>query len=543
MKRYITNHLFIKVFSIVVLTMFMWSCTDEFEDYNTNKSKLMEISVKELTGLFSKAQMGGSDWLTTDNYNRMSRTITNHLSGYMTILDITYEQNTLRLGYHNSCFKDMFVDAAPALQCIFDLTKDDADFQDEFAVALVWKVFLMQQATDLWGPIPYTDAGKGLEYTTYESQKDVYYLMFDDLKTATDIMNASVASDPAANAFGVGDMIYNGSVQQWIKFANSLRLRLAIRISNIDPTKARTEAEAAASGNTLETTADDAGLDVTAWSESGNGLSRVNDWYSTLMSSSIESYLRGYSDPRMEQFFDAVPDPTPQGDNPALYGNIGGYHGMANGYLNTSEYNDAYYYSRLSMTRWSPATRYTYPIAIMYAAETSFLKAEGAWRGWNMGGTAQQFYENGIKVSMEQWTEISADSIQRYIESENTPVAPDDYGYNHAAASDIPVKFSTNSEKQFEQIITQKWLSNFPISVEAFAEYRRTRLPKIYPKNASANPNIDLTKGQIITRLPFVEDEYKTQPEKIEEAIKLLGNGVPDLENIPLWWDVNPNGN
>ena len=159
-----------------------------------------------------------------------------------------------------------------------------------------------------------------------------------------------------------------------------------------------------------------------------------------------------------------------------------------------------------------------------------------------MGGTAQEFYEQGIRVSMEQWTEISADSIQRYIESENTPIAPNDYMYNHDPASDIPVKFSSDSEKQFEQIITQKWLSNFPISVEAFAEYRRTRYPKIYPKAASSNTNIDVTKGQIITRLPFVTGEYSAQPEKVEEAILLLGDGAEDLENVPLWWDVNYNG-
>jgi hypothetical protein len=105
------------------------------------------------------------------------------------------------------------------------------------------------------------------------------------------------------------------------------------------------------------------------------------------------------------------------------------------------------------------------------------------------------------------------------------------------------VKFSSSQEKQYEQIITQKWLANFPISAEAFADYRRTRLPKIYPKAFSANAYIDLNKGMIITRLPFTEQEYNTQPEEVAKAIKLLGEGAEDLENVPLWWDVHPNGN
>jgi hypothetical protein len=183
---------------------------------------------------------------------------------------------------------------------------------------------------------------------------------------------------------------------------------------------------------------------------------------------------------------------------------------------------------------------------MMYAAETHFLKAEGALKGWNMGGgTAKSYYESGISVSMGQWG-ISAGEATAYIASTKVPIAPNDFGYYHPAVSDIPVAYLSggSQEKQLEQIITQKWLANFPISVEAFAEYRRTRYPTIYPKVASANANIDLSKGMIVTRLPFAEAEYNSQPEEVARAITLLGDGVTqDLENIPVWWDVNPNGN
>jgi len=489
------------------------------------------------------------NWMSTDNYNRISRTITNHLCGYMNILDVFYEQNQLQTGYHKSGFEGMYSGAIPSLQCIIDITKDNSTYQNEYAIALVWKVNLLHQVSDLFGPIPYSKAGSGEETIPYESQKDAYYLMFDDLKRAIDIMKATVASNASANAFGVGDMVYNGSVKQWLKFANSLRLRLAMRISNIDPAKAKTEAEAAASGSTMEASTDDAFVDVSKWNTMGNGLARVNPWYSSIMSASMESYLKGYQDPRMEKYFSPVNEAAFYSTAnlallPAeLRANDGGFHGMANGFKTSTEATTGYCYSCLNTTRWCAAHIMTEPIPVMYAAETYFLKAEGAWKGWNMGGeTVQSYYEKGITVSMGQWG-VASSAVQTYINGTSTPVAPNDYGYYHAAASKIPVKFASSQSDQYEQIITQKWLANFPLSVEAFADYRRTRLPKIYPKASSANANIDISRGMIITRLPFSTGEYSTQPAEVAKAVKLLGNGAADLENVPLWWDVNKNGN
>jgi len=160
-----------------------------------------------------------------------------------------------------------------------------------------------------------------------------------------------------------------------------------------------------------------------------------------------------------------------------------------------------------------------------------------------MGVTAQDAYEKGIEVSIKQWREdeISSDSIQNYINSTLTPVAPNNYLYYDGPMTDIPVKFSSDSDDQYEQIITQKWLALYPIAFEAWAEYRRTRLPKLYAKKASSNSNINVSKGQIVTRLPFVSSEYSANATEVAKAVEMIGG--EDLENIPLWWDVNSNGN
>ncbi len=542
MKNLKIFHLLTAVIGLVSLMMSFTSCTDEFADYNTNKAALMAVGPKEMAGLFSRTQMEGVNWLTTDNYSRMSSTMANHFCGYVACGIQAQEQNVMRTGWQNSGFNGIYSSAYPPIQSILDISKNG--FNDAaYGVALIWKVFLMHRMTDLWGPVPYSDAGNAKAIVAYESQKDVYYKMLADLTSAVDILNAALQKTPGLNIFGVGDMIYNGDVSKWIKFGNTMRLRLAMRLSNVDPDKAQAEAEAAVKGSLMETNADDALMAVNRWASGGNGMPRMESFYQDVMSTSMESILKGYNDPRMQEFFSPVSPANITDAFPAeLRSNANGYHGMANGF----EPAQFVYFKAYSKTgpRFKDGNQLVTPINIINAAETHFLKAEGVWRNWNMGGgTAQQHYEKGIEISIKQWRGASfpAASITEYINGTSLPVAPENFPYNDPPLTNIPVKFSTDKAKQYEQIMTQKWLALYPISFEAFAEYRRTRFPKLYMKKYSANANVNPAIGQIVTRLPFVDNEKATQPEEIARATVLLGG--PDLETTPVWWDVNKNGN
>lgn len=542
MKKYIKSSQFVKVLSLVIGLIIVHSCTDNFTEYNTDKTQMMSVGEKQLAGLFSRSQMEGCTWLSTDNYSRMSSSLANHFCGYTACGIYAQEENVMNVGWQNSGFNKIYSSAYPALQSIFDVSANGVN-DAAYNVGLIWKVFLLHRMTDLWGPVPYTYAGSGKDVIPYESQKDVYYLMFTDLTNAVNALNGLLAKNSSLNVFGAGDMIYNGSVSQWVKFANSLRLRLAMRISNVDPTKAQAEAEAAAKGSVLELNSDDAYVPVNKWSSGGNGLPRMYSFYQDVMSANMESILKGYNDPRMTEFFSPVLAANITAAFPSeLQGNGGGYHGMANGF----EPAQVSYFKAYSLTgpRFKDGNQLITPINIMNASETYFLKAEGAWKGWNMGGgTAQSYYEKGIEISIKQWlgTSYSATNISTYINGTSTPVAPDDYPYYDPALTNIPVKFSSDKTQQYEQIMTQKWLALFPISFEAWAEYRRTRYPKIYAKKYSANANVLVGSGKIVTRLPFTTDEKSTQPDEVAKAIDLLGGA--DLETTPLWWDVNKNGN
>src|SRR5690606_2352315 len=158
-------------------------------------------------------------------------------------------------------------------------------------------------------------------------------------------------------------------------------------------------------------------------------------------------------------------------------------------------------------------------------------------RGWNMEGTAEELYQEGIRTSIEERTNATAEQIEAYINSTNTPVALHDK-WNTPAMSDIPVLYQANSdfETRLEQIITQKWIALFPDSWEAWSERRRTGYPLGFPIIESFNP--DIPEDGMMRRLKFTTGEITNNSVAVEAARKLL-NG-PDENYTRLWWDAKP---
>lgn len=529
------------LFLLVTLFIMNISCTDNFYDINTNKTQMMKVTDMELAGLFTNAQISGVCWLSSDQYGRGTTNWANPFSGYFTTAAASMEQMSLNIGHIKTVFTKFYSTSIPAIVAIQTNAKENNPAA--YHIAAIWKAYVIYHIADVWGPVPYTNAGNGQAEVPYESVKDIYYSIFDDVTEAVNYLTVQVQSNPNLNVFGTGDIIYNGNVSKWIKFANTMRLRLAVRISNIDPEKAKTEAEAAVKGAMLESNDDNAWItNLPSFNGLQNGLARVSTWYNCMMTTNMESFLKGYDDPRLPKFFSPVEDQKIDGTPAEIQANVGGYNGLTPGYADS----DYAYYRMYSMPGplWfgKSVVTTTVPIHIKFAAETYFLKAEGAWRGWSMGGTAETFYNKGIELSVKQWrSDLTDTQVNAFINSTKTPVDPDNYPYYDKATTDIPVKFSTDKTRQYEQIITQKWLALYPDSWEAWAEYRRTRLPKLFPKKFSANTDVDVTRGQILTRLIYPDNEIASQPEEIAKAIELLGG--PDKFSTPIWWDVNKNGN
>jgi ribosomal protein S18 acetylase RimI-like enzyme len=304
------------------------------------------------------------------------------------------DRNVMVGNWLNGAFNGFYSNAVPPLLGVLDNTKPGgiAENPGIFAMANIWKVRMFLPRTDYWGPIPYSQVGNGLKQVDYDAQ-DVIYKDFLTLLTKA---VADLQPYRGKNLLGNNDQIYGGNVDNWIRFANTLRLRISIRMSGVEPALAKLNAEAAVAGGVLETNAHDAFLKVTA--NSINTLNQATAWNEFRMSAAMESVLKGYNDPRMSKYY-------------APASATGEFKGLRNGYnqvelgltanLNTNVSNVA--------ANFLPSNQATQPFGIIMASEAWFLRAEGVLLGWNMGsGTAKDYYESGINASMRQWGIASA---------------------------------------------------------------------------------------------------------------------------------------
>ena len=510
------------LFAAMILVTFA-GCTKKFEELNTDPTTFGSLPSATLPKAFARSQWEGV-FADPGNYEVIHSLYTDLWSQYF--VDgggfagdrYVIDQNLIIFSWNLAYTVNW-----PSLKLVIDGTENAPSAN---AIAKIWKVYIFHQETDLYGPIPYFQAGLGQLSIPYDSQESIYLDFFKTLDSAiTTLKNVDQSQTP----FGTDDLIYHGSIPKWLKFANSLRLRLAMRISKVDPELAKQEAEKSVADGVITANDDNAFVDVGP--NSVNGLAAESPWQNMRMSAAMESYLKGFKDPRINEYY-SVAELDSQ------------YHGMRNGLTPTQvseavkvggQYNGATNLSNINTNLLFDNTQTTTPLNVMYAAETYFLRAEGALNGWNMGATAQQLYEQGITTSMQQWGITDNPAIQSYIGSNSLPVALSDYLKSPAVAN-IPVKFSNDPEIQRQQILTQKWIAIFPDGIEAWAEVRRTGYPKLYPVVHSDNP--DVNSNDIIRRIPFQTYEYQTNAKAVEQTGIPLLNG-PDKASTYLWWNAH----
>ncbi len=502
--------------SLSVPMFWATGCTKNFDEINTNKTKITIIGAGEIPYLFSKAQSAAT--LPGGNYQVGQNLFSDQYAQYFACVATYFPSDrfVIRMDWLGGPWTSIYTVAVPQMKTIMAST--DAN-SAEYALTSIWWVYTFHRWTDYVGPIPYFKAGEPATSVAYDAQDKIYDDFFKRLAAATAVLKTKTADKP----FGAFDLLYGGDVNKWIKFANTLRLRLALRISKVDPARAKTEAEAAVAGGVLTTSpGDDALVQRSTKGGDNNGLAIMSDWNEFRMSAAMESVLKGYEDPRLPTYFvPAVKTST--------------YEGLRNGLATTQltdPVNTADYNSHVGQ-RWT-STGLGTAQNVMATAESYFLRAEGALNGWAMGGTAMDFYNKGIAMSMTQWGVSDAAVISAYQSSAKKPVAPNDY-LKSAPLSNIPVAWGSTEAIQREQIGTQKWLAIFPDGFEGWAEYRRTRFPKLYPVVNSDNP--DIPAGGVLRRIPILLVEQQTNAVEAKKAEALLGG--PDKVTTPLWWDKN----
>ena len=398
-------------------------CTKKYAEMNTNPSAISAITAAQYPQMFAYAQQ--SVTLSPDNFEIGEGAVADVYAQYFgQIAGFNTDRYGIQQTWLPAAWNPAYVSAAPQLFTIMGGTDKSSAMN---AVANIWWVWTFHRITDYFGPVPYSQAGSGVRYPKYDRQDSIYFDFFKRLDAAVTVLNSHKGEKP----FGTFDLVYNKQsdpVSAWIKFANTLRLRLALRISAVNSALAKTQAEAAVTGGVMTDIGTDAYMQKTnATYNEENALSVISGWEDVGMSATMASIQKGYNDPRMAIFW----QPATQS---------GAFNGLRNGLSDAEKGNiDANSSVNVSHTgtRWCTYSSgnwravYTTPQDLMHAAEAYFLRAEGALNGWNMGDNAQNLYETGIKTSMAQWGITDATVINTYVKNVATPVAPGD-GMNSA---------------------------------------------------------------------------------------------------------------
>lgn len=403
------------------------------------------------------------------------------------------------------------------------------------SMANVVKVAAMQRVTDTYGPIPYSNIGVDAEITVpYDSQEQVYDKMFDELDEAITVLEDNIDLTYSANA----DPVYRGSIRNWCKLANSLKLRLAMRIVYTEGGK---EKAARKFKEVMEhpvgaftSNADNAALQPVAFGDKGNPLYTAVKYNQiagsetggdTHAAAEITSYMTAYNDPRCEKYFIK----SEFADKDFMY--TGALISVVKPPLGTVGRK----YAGVNIG-------YNDPLQWMNAAEVAFLKAEAVVLGV-ISGDAGEYYNEGIRLSFDQHGVASA--YAAYIGNEEkapvTYVNPEGES-RPAALTDIAVKWddaATVAEKQ-ERIIIQKWIANFNLGNEAWADHRRTGYPKFFPASDEGNMSGGIVDNSFgARRMPYPQDERTTNAENYSYAVANLLGGRDNMATR-VWWDCNP---
>lgn len=391
--------------------------------------------------------------------------------------------------------------------------------------ARIMRVAVMHRLADQYGPIPYTAVNTSSFYVAYDDDDVVYLTMLEELDEAIEDMNGLVASWDGTMTMANYDRIYSGDWNKWLKFANSLMLRLAVRISGAAPETAKEYAEKAVRRGVILDNTDNA-----MYNMSSGRMGTVESAFWGVAKSyndcracaDMVCYLKGYDDPRLGIYF----DPSGfTGTDSGVQGVRAGSMCLRNNFVN---------YSAPSVGQYT-----SYPL--LTAAETAFLMAEGAMKGWDMGNRdAKTLYEDGIRLSFGQWGVAGADAYLH--DNEKTQAAYrngvltgedcDPVSTVTVAWDDSLADVASADNPNYERLMVQKYLAQYPLGHETWCDYRRTGLPKFFPV---FRPVETVYKGLVVAeRLPFPVNETENNTENLNAAKTMLSG--PDDFTTKLWW-------
>jgi len=472
------------IVGLILAVFAILSCTKDFEEKNTNPNAPIEVQPSLLLRqvIYDYGEQMSYEGFVAGNL----------LGQYLTALDFNlFDRHALKSPQLGGNPWPVIYTNLRDNQIILKKSRENEAFRVYEGPALIMKAYMASALTDLYGDIPYFEAFQGKELTTtpnYDAQEDIYLAeggILDNLDKGIVAIAAYSGNIPLE-----GDILFEGDLDNWVRFANSLKVKQLMRISSRADVSAELQ-EIYSEGNYIKTNAQNAVFDFTSGEPNSFRMQqlRQGDFNNFVMSETMDEILSELKDPRVELLF------RPTANDAFMY------KGLINGI-------DA------SQTSISPAN-YSYAGMIfrentgaldanfLTAWETNFWMAEAAEKGF-ISADPEMLYNTGVEQSFEYW---NIDFSEEYL---NGMAAYGATGNN------------------MEQIITQKWIGNMINGYEGWIEWRRTGYPDLRPVSASLNNDL------LPVRMPYPTEEEALNAGNYEEAASATaGNSI----NFPVWWD------
>lgn len=423
------------------------------------------------------------------------------------------------------------------IQQLIHLTKDDPSLSNLYNINRIWRVYSFHRATDLYGDIPYSEAGLGLISGILKPKYDKQSVIYPDMLKELD--EAAQNLDPAKGSFGNADYLFKGDVAKWKKFAYSLMLRLGMRLTKVDPEMAKTYVQKAIAGGVMQSNSDVGKLihvDGTSqqfyWdgrelrgaegvppSAKGMGYGKMNKTF--------VDYLVSQNDPRLPFYItlwqgNATPSLYPTYSDPTLQKGLPGGYDDATIKNLIPTWNSTVDLPKISEFNLNTIGNNATPSLFIEYAEVEYFLAEAALRGWGPG-TPKEHYEKGVRANMKKSVDLAF---------------PGNFSISDAAINDYlaahPYPEAGSFDEQMQAIFTQFWASCFMNNMEVYANWRRTGFPLLTPTNYATSQSKVNGVTIIPRRVVYPQAESTLNKDNYAAAVAQQG---PDEYTTRIWWD------
>jgi hypothetical protein len=474
-----------KILSILAVLFLMASCTDKFEEYNEDRKNPPVVPGEPL---FSNAQKALIDHVSSTNVNQNVFKLWAQYWTETTYRDeANYDLTTRNIAdnnyryYYREALKDFLEAETIITETEYPLDPGPEVKANKLHIITLLRAYAFQQLVDIFGAVPYTSAlDIGNVYPAYDAGDVVYKDLITKVSAAVSGLDAD------ADSYGSADLFYGGDVSKWIKFGNSLKIKLGISLADYDPSLAQSTILSGVNGGAFESAADDALFAYLSASPNFNPIYVdviASGRHDFIPANTIVDIMNGLEDPRRPAYFTLYTDGTYKG----------GQYGYASPYGSHSHIPDA-----IS----SPDFK---GILLTYS-EQQFYLAEAAARGVSLPESAETYYNEGIRTSFAFWGVAGVDD---YLEK-------------------AEVKYNQANWK--ELVALQQWLSFYTRGLEGYTTWRRLDYPRF---NIG---ELIRTESEIPTRFTFPIYEQTRNKANYDAASALIGG---DLLTTKIFWDKN----